>query len=328
MTLPVQLQGRLSLPLIVAPMFLVSGPDLVVASCTGGAIGTFPSLNLRSAAEFGEWLSRIEDELAAHDARTPGGRAAPYGVNIVAHRTNRRLEADMALVEQHRVPLVITSVGKPRPIVEAVHRNGGLVFHDATTVEWAAKAADDGVDGLILVCAGAGGHGGLLNPFAFVPEVRAFWRGALALSGCISDGRSIRAAEVLGADLAYVGTRFIATDESMASRAYKDMLIACGSRDLVYTPALSGIPANMLRPSIVASGMDPDDLPQKKGVDVAGEFNQTGKAWRDIWTAGQGVGAVRDVVATAELIARMKREYLEAAATPRSARHHYQEEIR
>jgi nitronate monooxygenase len=310
--IPKQLQGRLSLPVIVAPMFLVSGPDLVIACCTNGILGTFPSLNLRTAAAFDEWLIQIKAKLAAHDKANPDSPAAPYGVNIIAHKTNKRLDEDMALVVKHQVPLVITSVGNPREIVKAVHAYGGLVFHDVTTVDWARKAVDAGVDGIIPVCGGAGGHAGLMNPFAFIPQIREFWDGAIALAGCISDGRSVHAAQALGADFAYIGTRFIATHESMASSAYKEMLETAKSTDLVYTPAFSGIPANMLRPSIVANGMDPDRLPDKDHIDLGEEFNHEAKAWRDIWTAGQGVGSIRDTPPVAELIAGMKREFAQA----------------
>lgn len=317
MAIPKQLQGRLSLPVIVAPMFLVSGLDLIIACCTNGTLGTFPSLNLRTAAAFEEWLIQIKAELAAYDKANPGSPAAPYGVNIIAHKTNKRLDEDMALVVKHQVPLVITSVGNPREIVKAVHAYGGLVFHDVTTVDWARKAVDAGVDGIIPVCGGAGGHAGLMNPFAFIPQIREFWDGAIALAGCISDGRSVHAAQALGADFAYIGTRFIATHESMASSAYKEMLETAKSTDLVYTPAFSGIPANMLRPSIVANGMDPDHLPDKNHIDLGEEFNHEAKAWRDIWTAGQGVGSIRETLPVADLIAGMKQEFAQALEASR-----------
>lgn len=314
MAIPKVLQGRLALPVIVSPMFLVSGPDLVVACCTNGTLGTFPSLNQRTARGFEEWLSQIKAALAAHDKENPDTPAAPYGVNLIAHKSNTRLDEDLALVVKYEVPLVITSVGNPREIVKAVHAYGGLVFHDVTTVEWARKAADAGVDGIIPVCAGAGGHAGLMNPFAIVPQIREFWDGPIALSGCISDGRSVRAAEVLGADFAYMGTRFVATVESMGSEEYKAMLLTSQASDLLYTPAFSGIPATMLRPSIVAAGMDPDRLPDKNRIDLGEEFNHETKAWRDIWTAGQGVGSIHDVPSTAALIARLKQEYASACA--------------
>src|SRR6185369_8703190 len=228
--------NNLTIPVIAAPLFLVSGPDLVINCCKEGVVGTFPSLNLRTAAGFEEWLVQIKGALAAHDAAEPGRPAAPFGVNIIAHKTNTRLEEDMALVEKYEVPLVITSVGNPSQIVERVHRYGGLVFHDVTTPQWARKAIAAGVDGIILVCGGAGGHAGVLNPFAFLPQVREFYDGAIALAGCISDGRSVYAAQALGADFAYMGTRFIATTESMAGAPYKQMLVDAGPTELVYTP--------------------------------------------------------------------------------------------
>lgn len=305
---------RLSIPVIAAPLFLVSGPDLVIGCCKSGVVGTFPSLNLRTAAAFEGWLEQIKAAIEDHDAAHPGTPAAPYGVNIIAHKTNHRLDEDMALVEKHKVPIVITSVGNPSEICKVVHSYGGLVFHDVTTPAWAKKAISAGVDGIILVCGGAGGHAGIINPFAFLPQVREFYDGPVALAGCISDGRSILAAQTLGADFAYMGTRFIATEESMASQAYKDMLIDEGPTDIVYTPAFSGIPANMLRRSIVENGMDPDNLPSKDSIDLGEEFNHEAKAWRDIWTAGQGVGSIHDVRPVADVIADMKAEYAAARA--------------
>lgn len=301
MTLPGQLDGRLSLPVIVAPMFLVSWPELVIEACWAGVLGTFPALNARTPEELGEWLKKIGGAL--------GSGSAPYGINIIAHRTNHRIEPDMALVVEYEVPVVITSVGKPDNIVEAVHGYGGIVLHDITTIDHAKRAIDGGVDGLIPVCAGAGGHAGTLNPFAAVPQIREFFDGVIALAGCISDGRGVRAAQTLGADLAYIGTRFIATRESVASPAYKQMLIDCEAKDLFYTPAFSGIPANMLRPSIVEAGLDPDRLPAKSEIDLGEEFNHSAKAWRDIWTAGQGVGSIHDSPPMAELVKRMSAEY-------------------
>ncbi len=299
--LPKILQERLVLPVIAAPLFLVSGPDLVIACCNSGILGSFPSLNVRTTEQFEDWLRRIQSGLAPD--------AAPYGVNLVAHSTNRRLAEDVAMIEKHRVPVVITSVGNPREIAKTVHGYGGVIFHDVTTLEYAKKAIDGGVDGIILVCAGSGGHSGHINPFALLPQVREFWDGMVVLAGCISDGRSIRAAEVLGADLAYMGTRFVASAESMASAAYKDMLIASEARDLLPTKAFSGITASMLRPSIVANGMDPDNLPDKRDIDFVGDFNHDAKAWRDIWSAGQGVGSVHDAPAVQEIVARLRREY-------------------
>jgi nitronate monooxygenase len=309
MALPTQLDGRLTLPVIAAPMFLVSWPELVVEACRAGVLGTFPALNARSTEELRAWLEEITAALAPDRSGDRGPAPAPYGINIIAHRTNPRVEADMALVVEYEVPVVITSVGKPDQIVEAVHGYGGVVLHDVTTIDFAKRAADGGVDGVIPVCAGAGGHAGTLNPFAAVPQIREFFDGVIALAGCISDGRGVRAAETLGADLAYIGTRFIATKESVASPAYKQMLIDCEAADLLYTSAFSGIPATMLRPSIVEAGLDPDRLPSKTEIDLGEEFNHQAQAWRDIWTAGQGVGSIHDQPPIRELVARMKREY-------------------
>jgi nitronate monooxygenase len=302
---PKALEGRLVLPVIAAPLFLVSGPELVIAACNSGVLGSFPSLNVRTTGEFEAWLERIRSGLSAG--------AAPYGVNLVAHSSNKRLDADVAVVEKHKVPVVITSVGNPRDIATTVHGYGGLVFHDATTIEYAQKAIKGGVDGVILVCAGSGGHSGNMNPFALVPQVREFYDGTIILAGCVSDGRSIRAAQVLGADMVYMGTRFVASAESMASSPYKDMLMVSEARDLIPTKAFSGITASMLRPSIVANGLDPDNLKEKDSIDFIGDFTHEAKAWRDIWSAGQGVGSIHDVPPVRDIVARLKREYDAAA---------------
>jgi nitronate monooxygenase len=297
--------SRLTLPIVAAPMFLVSGPDLVVASCRSGIIGSFPSLNIRSAAEFGEWLDRIEAELA----REPGAYSGLYGVNLVAHSSNTRLEADLALIEKHKVPLVITSVGNPREVARRVHDYGGIIFHDVSTIDYAKKAIAAGVDGIILICAGAGGHTGHYNPFSFVAQVRQFYDGIIILAGGIADGRSIRAAEVLGADLVYMGTRFIPSIESMAAPAYKEMLVTSQVTDLIGTKAFSGITASMLKPSIVANGLDPDKLVDKGSIDFMADFTHETKAWRDIWSAGQGVGSIDEVAPVARIVERLKQEY-------------------
>jgi nitronate monooxygenase len=304
--------ARLTLPIVTAPMFLVSGPDLVVACCRSGIIGSFPSLNIRSADEFGEWLDRIESELA----REPGAYAGLYGVNLVAHRSNTRLEADVALIEKHKVPLVITSVGNPREVARVVHGYGGIIIHDVSTIEYAEKAIAAGVDGVILICAGSGGHTGHYNPFSFVHQVRQFWDGLIILAGGIADGRSIRAAEVLGADLVYMGTRFIPSIESMASPAYKEMLVAAQASDLIGTKAFSGITASMLKPSIIANGLDPDKLTDKASIDFMADFTHETKAWRDIWSAGQGVGSIDEIVSVADIVTRLRSEYADALAVP------------
>jgi nitronate monooxygenase len=303
MALPPQLT-HLSLPAIAAPMFIVSGPELVIAACRAGVVGTFPSLNCRTAPELGDWLVRIAAELQ--------GCAVPYGVNLICHSTNQRLQEDLDIAVAHRVPLIITSGGDPRPIVARVRPYGGIVLSDVTDLRWARKAAASGVDGLILVCAGAGGHAGIQSPFALLPQVREFWSGLLVLAGAISDGRAIRAAQVLGADLVYMGTRFIATREANAEDRYKNMLIASSANDLIYTDVFSGIPAMMLKPSIRQFGLDPDNLPQKKSLNISQELNLDVKAWRDIWTAGQGTGSIHDAPPVAELVARLKAEYAAA----------------
>jgi nitronate monooxygenase len=286
-------------------MFLVSGNDLVIAACKAGVVGTFPTLNARTIEELEARLAAIETALAEAAAARP----APFGVNLICHRTNRRLAADTDIVVAHRVPVVITSGGDPRPIVERVHDYGGVVFSDVTDLKWARKAAAAGVDGLILVCGGAGGHAGLMNPFALLPRVRDFFDRTVILAGAISDGRAIRAARVLGADLVYMGTRFIATAEANAEERYKAMLIRSEASDLIYTDVFSGIPANMLKPSIRQFGLDPDNLPAKAALDISKELNVDVKAWRDIWTAGQGVGSIRHVPTVAELVDALAADY-------------------
>lgn len=313
MPLPANLQG-LALPVIAAPMFIVSGPELVVACCRAGIVGTFPSVNARTAEDLETRLERIETELSG--AAAP----APFGVNLICHRTNQRLATDLAIVSAHRVPVVITSAGDPRPVVERVKRHGATVLADVTDLKWARKAAEAGVDGLILVCAGAGGHAGIMNPFALLPQVREFFDRAVVLAGAISDGRSIRAAQVLGADLVYIGTRFIATAQANAPARYKQMLVDAEATDLVYTDAFSGVPAMMLKESIRQFGLDPDRLPPKKALDVSSELNVDVKAWRDIWSAGQGVGSIHDLPSVDGLVRRLRAEYDESLTHDTSAR--------
>ncbi|CAN5637509.1 nitronate monooxygenase family protein [soil metagenome] len=299
MPLPHSLARRLKLPAIAAPMFLTSGPDLVAEVCRSGLLGTFPALNQRSTAGLVDWLEEIERRLA----EAPG--AAPYGVNLIVHRSNPRLAADLQAVVRHKVPLVITSLGAVRDVVEAVHSYGGLVFHDIISRRHAEKAAQAGVDGIVAVAAGAGGHAGAVSPFALVGEIREVFEGTIILAGAISTGAQIAAARMMGADLAYLGTRFIATREAMAPPAFKAMIVETRAADIVYTPAVSGINANFLRPSIVASGRDPDNLAPGGALDLASER----KAWRDVWSAGQGVGAIRDEPPAAVLCARLAEEY-------------------
>ena len=300
MTIPASLQKGLKLPVIAAPMFLVSGPDLVVEACNAGVIGTFPSLNQRTTEGYREWLKDIKARLKPH--------AAAFGVNHIVHPTNPRLMADMMVSVEEQVPLIITSLGAVRDVVDAVHGYGGVVFHDIANVRHARKAAEAGVDGLILVANGAGGHAGVVNPFALIEEVRSFFDGTLILSGCLSTGRDIAATRMLGADFAYMGTRFISTTESMAQGAYKQMIVDAGASDITYTPAVSGIPANFLTPSLIENGIDPKTLPEHK-LDMADEA----KAWKTVWSAGQGSGGVHDVLAVADLVARMQQEYRQAS---------------
>lgn len=299
MAIPASLQKGLKLPVIAAPMFLVSGPDLVVEACNAGIIGTFPSLNQRTTEGYREWLQEIKSRLKPD--------AAAFGVNHIVHPTNPRLMADMMVSVEEKVPLIITSLGAVRDVVDAVHGYGGVVFHDIANVRHARKAAQAGVDGLILVANGAGGHAGVVNPFALVEEVRSFYDGTIILSGCLSTGSDVAAALMMGADFAYMGTRFISTTESMAQSEYKQMIVEAGASDITYTPAVSGIPANFLTPSLVANGIDPKSLPEHK-LDMADEA----KAWKTVWSAGQGSAGVRDVLPTAELIRRLTDEFTQA----------------
>lgn len=300
MRLPGGWKDRVRVPAIAAPMFLVSNPKLVAACCKAGVVGTFPALNQRTTEGFVAWLEELGATLAPADA--------PYGVNLIVHKTNPRLQADLAEVVKHKVPLVITSLGAVAEVVDAVHSYGGLVFHDIVNSRHAEKAAKAGVDGLIPVAAGAGGHAGTVNPFALIPEIRSLFGGYVALSGCIGSGQGVAAALALGADFAYLGTRFIATREANAPAAYKQMLLDCTSADIVYTPAISGIPASFLRPSIVRAGLDPETLKHEGPIDLGTELSAS-KAWRDIWSAGQGVGAIRDVPPAGELCERLIREF-------------------
>jgi len=299
MPLPPALQGRLKAPIVAAPMFLVSNPDLVVETCRAGLLGTFPTLNQRSTAAFGDWIDEIDGRLA-HVAN-----AAPFGVNLIVHRSNSRLEADLALTVAKKVPLVITSLGAVPDVVKAVHSYGGLVFHDVISRRHAEKAVEAGVDGIIAVCAGAGGHAGTLSPFALIPEIRAMFDGTILLSGAMSTGAHVAAARLMGADLAYLGTRFIATRESGAQAEYKEMLVGTSATDVLYTAAISGVNANFLRPSIIAAGLDPDALPPHAKLDMDSEA----RAWKSVWSAGQGVGSVHDIPATADLCQRLIAEY-------------------
>jgi nitronate monooxygenase len=304
---------NMSLPVIGSPLFIVSNPDLVIAQCKAGVVGSFPALNARPAELLEQWLTRIDTELADHKAANPQAEVAPYAVNQIIHTSNDRLGHDMDVCARHKVPVVITSLSAPTEIVPRVHDWGGVVFHDVINVRHARKAIEAGVDGLILVCAGAGGHAGTQSPFALVHEVRKFWDGPIALSGAIATGRAVLAARALGADFAYVGTRFIATKEANADQRYKDMIVASGAEDIFYTPYFTGVHGNYLTRSIVDSGLDPNNLPARDKTSMS--FGSgTIKAWRDVWGAGQGVGAIDEVLPAGEVVARMRREYQEARA--------------
>ncbi|MCO4762696.1 MAG: nitronate monooxygenase [Myxococcales bacterium] len=304
--------GQTRLPVIAAPMFLVSMPELVVASCKAGIIGTFPALNHRTTAGFDAWLTDIEAQLSAARTADPEAIISPYGVNLIVHRTNPRVQADLEVIVRHKTPLVITSLGAVKEVVDAVHSYGGKVFHDITNIRHAQKAISAGVDGLILVTAGAGGHAGTLSPFALLPEVRAIFDGTICLAGCLSDGHAVASARALGADFAYMGTRFIAVKESAASDAYQEMIVDCRASNVVYTPKVSGIPANFLAPSLVNAGLNPDEIAEAPDVDLGKELDTESKAWKDIWSAGQGVGSIDDVPTVQALVDRMIEEYGEA----------------
>ncbi len=304
-------RDRLSLPVVAAPMFLVSGPRLVIEACRNGVLGTFPALNHRSTEGFDGWLTEIEKALDG--ATQPSGKpAAPYGVNLIVHRSNPRVQADLEVVVKHKVPVVITSLGAVSELVDAVHSYGGLVYHDVTNRRHAEKAVAAGVDGLILVAAGAGGHAGTLHPMPFIAEIRSFFDGTILLSGCISRGRDVAAAMQMGADLAYLGTRFINTDESQADDGYKEMIIDSGTASIVYTAAVSGVPASFLRPSLEAMGITKEMWAGSAKIDFGKELDAAqaeAKAWKTLWSAGQGVATIQDSLPVAELVARLKEEF-------------------
>lgn len=316
MTLPSSLADRLRLPVVASPMFLVSNPDLVIAQCTAGIIGSFPALNARPVSQLDEWLDRIVEELAQWDREHPDRPAAPFAVNQIVHKSNTRLEQDVELMVKYRVPVVITSLGAREDVNAAAHSYGGLVFHDIINSRHAHKAIEKGADGLIPVAAGAGGHAGSLSPFALVQEIRAWFDGPVVLSGAIATGRAVLAAQALGADLAYIGSAFIATDEARASAAYKEAVVASGAEDIVNSNLFTGIHGNYLRASIIAAGMDPDNLPEAdpSAMDFGSGGNQSAKAWADIWGCGQGIGAVNDIPTAAEFIERLAAQYEHAQA--------------
>jgi len=302
---------RLSLPVVAAPMFLISNPELVIACCTSGIVGTFPALNQRSSEGFEAWLVQIREALDAFEAQT-GKPAAPFGVNLIVHPTNPRLEADLRLCVKHRVPLIITSLGAVSQVVDAVHSYGGLVFHDIIKKRHAQKAAEAGVDGLILVTAGAGGHAGTQNPMSLVTEVRSIFDKTILLAGCISTGRDIASALQMGADLAYMGTRFINTTECAAPEAYQKMIIEAGASDIVYTAAISGVHANFMAQSLQAAGLSAEDLKKDTKIDFGKELDTEAKAWKTIWSAGQGVASISDTLPVKSLVARLRKEFISA----------------
>lgn len=313
MPLPAVLEGNLRLPLIGAPMFIVSNPDLVIAQCKAGIVGSFPALNARPQEALHDWIVQIKDALQAHKEAHPDDPVAPYAVNQIAHLSNERLLADMEVCVRHEVPVIITSLRPPEEIVKAVHAYGGVVFHDVISMRHAQKAVEQGVDGVIAVCAGAGGHAGPVSPFALVKEIRREFDCAVILSGCMTSGADIVAARAMGADLAYIGTRFIATEEANAAPAYKEMIVDSACADIAYTSLFTGVHGSYLKGSIRNAGLDPDYLPEagKDKMDF-GKGTADAKAWRDIWGAGQGVGNIDDILPAREVVLRMEREYREA----------------
>lgn len=298
----------LSLPAIAAPMFLISGPDLVIECCKNGIVGSFPALNQRTSDGFEEWLIHIKTELKIFE-ETSGKKPAPFGVNLIVHHSNPRLEADLKLCIKHQVPLVITSLGAVSQVVNAIHSYGGLVFHDIIKKRHGEKAAEAGVDGLILVAAGAGGHAGTINPMTLVAEIKKFYDKTIILSGCISTGRDIASALQMGADLAYLGTRFINTKESLAPQDYRNMIINAGASDVVYTAAISGVHANFLGSSLKAAGITEEDLKKDTKIDFGKELDTEAKAWKTIWSAGQGVATIDNVLPVSDLVAQLKEEF-------------------
>ena len=311
MPIPKCMQGRLSVPVVGAPLFIISNPDLVIAQCKAGVVGSFPALNARPAEELDKWLTRIKAELAEHDAANPDNLSAPFAVNQIVHNSNDRLMQDVELCVKHEVPVVITSLGARPEVFEAIHSYGGICLHDVINNRFAKKAIEKGADGLICVAAGAGGHAGTLSPMAFIQEVREWFDGPVLLSGAISTGDGVLAAQAMGADLAYLGSAFIATEEANAAEGYKKGIVENASNDIVYTNLFTGVHGNYLRPSIEAAGLDPDDLPESDPSNM--NFGSGGgskqKAWKDIWGSGQGINAVKAVLPAGELVTRLRTEY-------------------
>nr|WP_298892710.1 nitronate monooxygenase family protein [uncultured Acinetobacter sp.] len=316
MALPELLRNRLRLPAVAAPLFIISNPDLVIALCKAGIVGSFPALNARGEGEFEKWLIRITEELDAYNQANPDQPAAPFAVNQIVHKSNNRLEEDLALCVKYKVPVVITSLGARVEVNEAIHSYGGLVLHDIINNKFAKKAIEKGADGLIAVAAGAGGHAGTQSPFALIQEIRQWFDGPLLLSGAISRGDSILAAQAMGADLAYLGSTFIATTEANAAQDYKQCLVDSSAEDIVYSNLFTGVHGNYLKPSIIAAGLDPDDLPESdpSKMDFGSGGNSDKKAWKDIWGCGQGIGAITAIEPASDVVARLSREYKVAKA--------------
>ncbi len=312
MSFTATLNAQLALPIIAAPMFILSQPELVLAQCLNGIVGSFPAMNARPKELLDDWLAQITDALAQARQLRPDEKVAPFAVNQIVHAANDRLEHDMRLCVKHKVPLIITSLRPPGIVVDAVHSYGGKVFHDVISVRHAERAVKEGVDGLILVCAGAGGHTGTLSPFALISEVRQFWDGPIALSGAISRGEHILAAQAMGADFAYMGTRFIPTPEAHAVAEYKQAVVDSKAADIIRTTCFTGLPANFMRSSILSQGLDPDNLPTKEKDFTHEAAGKPVKAWKDVWSAGQGVGSIDAVEPVADIIARLKAEYADA----------------
>ena len=314
MALVSHLKGRLKIPVVGAPLFIVSGPELVIGQCKAGVVGSFPALNARPQEVLDQWLTKIKEELDKHNQKNPDSPAAPFAVNQICHASNDRLMQDMETCVKHEVPIIITSLRPPLEIVKAAHSYGGVVFHDVINVRHARKAAEQGVDGLILVCAGAGGHAGTHSPFALVREVKEWFDGTILLSGSISDGHSIASALALGADLAYIGTRFIATKEANADQGYKDMLISSSASDIVYSSLFTGVHGNYLKPSIEKAGLDPENLPSadKTKMNFGSGGNTKSKAWKDIWGSGQGIGSIKNDPSVKDLVNELTNQYEQA----------------
>ena len=314
MSLPALLSSRLRLPAVAAPMFIISNPALVIAQCAAGIVGSFPSLNARPAEALEQWIHSIRAALAEHDRKHPDRPSAPFAVNLIVHRSNDRLDHDLAVCVRERVPIVITSLGARPEVNEAVHGYGGIVLHDVISDRFARKAVEKGADGLIAVAAGAGGHAGVQSPFALIQEIREWFDGPLLLSGSIASGAAVLGALAIGADLAYIGSAFIATQEAQAAEGYKQMIVESRAEDIVYTSLFTGVYGNYLKPSIRAAGLDPDNLPASDPSKMNFASDRPAKAWKDIWGCGQGIGAIHQVQTTADYVAQLKREYAAAKA--------------